>query len=334
MERGERVRRALAGGPVDRPPISFWWHSFTKENDAETLAAETEAQFRRYAWDLIKIQSRATSFAEGWGLRYRPSTAPDIAPVVTERPVRSAADLRLIRPLDPTAGALGEQLALLRLVRRAVGPAVPVLQTVFAPAMVLSYLLEPARGDDSPLSTLIRGDRTAVHAALRAIRDTMAGYAGACIDAGADGVFFAVKAAGADVMTRAEYGEFGLPYDRAVLAAAGGWLNMLHLCGPRLYFDVVDALPTPLLNWALEPGNPGLAAGRDRSRRAVIGGVTPKPGLRDLSPEQVDAEVSAAIADTGGVRMMIGPGCSIPPDTPEANLRAACAGVERFRARA
>ena len=335
MERGERVRQALAGGPVDRPPISFWWHSFTRENDAETLAAETAAQFRQYGWDLIKIQSRATSFAEGWGLGYRPSTAPDVPPVVTERPVRAAADLRRIRPLDPTVGALGEQLALLRLVRRAVGPDVPVIQTVFAPAMVLSYLLEPAHGEESPLPELIRGHGTDVHAALRAIRDTMAGYARESVAAGADGIFFAVKAAAADQMTRAEYEEFGLPYDRAVLdAAAGGWLNMLHLCGPRLYFDVVDGLPTPLVNWALDPGNPTLAAGRDRSRRAVIGGVTPKPGLRDLSPEQVDAEVTAAIADTDGVRMMIGPGCSIPPETPEANLRAANAAVARFSARA
>ena len=333
MERGERVRRALAGGPVDRPPISFWWHSFTRENAADTLAAETAEQFQRYAWDLIKIQSRATSFAEGWGVRYRPSTVPAVSPVITERPVRSAADLRRIRPLEPSEGALGEQLTLLRLVRRAVGPDVPILQTVFAPAMVLSYLLDPAPGGEAPLRDLIRAHGPDVHAALSAIRDTMAAYARACLAGGADGIFFAVKAASADQMTRAEYEEFGLPYDRAVLdAAAGGWLNMLHLCGPRLYFDVVDGLPTPLVNWALEPGNPTLAEGRDRSRRAVIGGVTPKPGLLDLSPEQVEAEVGAAIADTGGVRMMIGPGCSIPPDTPEANLRAACAAVARYRA--
>ena len=333
MERNERVRRALAGDAVDRPPISFWWHSFTRENAAETLAEETADQFRRHGWDLIKIQSRATSFAEGWGVRYRPSADPALPPVVTDRPVRAAADLRGIRPLDPTAGALGEQLELLRLVRRAVGADVPVLQTVFAPAMVLTYLVDPALGGGAALPALARAGGRDVHAALGAIRDTMAAYARACLGNGADGVFFAVKAASADVMTRAEYDEFGLPYDRDVLdAAAAGWLNMLHLCGPRLYFDVVDALPTPLVNWALEDGNPTLAAGRDRSRRAVIGGVTPKPALRGMSPSEVDAEVTAALAETRGVRMMVGPGCSIPPDTPAANLRAARAAVERFRA--
>lgn len=65
MERRERVRQVRVGGSVDRVPISFWWHSFTKENEAESLAEETAEQFRRYDWDLIKLQSRATAFAEG-----------------------------------------------------------------------------------------------------------------------------------------------------------------------------------------------------------------------------------------------------------------------------
>ena len=213
MERRERVRQVLVGGSVDRLPISFWWHSFTKENEAESLAEETAEQFRRYDWDLIKLQSRATAFAEGWGVRYQPSTSPGISPVITARPVRSADDLRRIRALDPTAGALGEQVALLRMVREAVGPGVPIVQTVFAPAMVLSYMLDPQLGADAPLAELMRTHRAEVHSALAAIRDTMAGYARECVASGADGIFFAVKAASADQMTRAQYDEFGLPYD-------------------------------------------------------------------------------------------------------------------------
>jgi len=50
-----------------------------------------------------------------------------------------------------------------------------------------------------------------------------------------------------------------------------------------------------------------------------------------MTPEQVAAEVEAAIQDTDGKGMMIGPGCSISPDTPEANLRAAREAVERRR---
>ncbi|HYM68681.1 MAG TPA: uroporphyrinogen decarboxylase family protein, partial [bacterium] len=134
MEKVERVRRALAGAPVDRPPISFWWHNFARENSADELAAETVEQFRRYDWDIIKIQSRATVFAEGWGVRYRPSTAREASPVMTAWPVRSPQDLAAVRPLDSSTGALGEQVTALRAVRRAAGSGAPILHTVFAPA--------------------------------------------------------------------------------------------------------------------------------------------------------------------------------------------------------
>jgi uroporphyrinogen decarboxylase len=319
--KAERVRRTLAGAAVDRPPLSFWAHNFARENSAEALAEETVRQFRRHDWDFIKIQSRASCFAEGWGNRYRVSTERATSPVLLEWPVHSAADLGKIHPLDPATGPLGEQLDALRMIRRDVGPDVPLLMTVFAPAMVLSFL-----AGESPerMLELVRNHAGAASAALAAIRDTYVAYAGACIDRGADGIFFAIKAATLEQMTRDEYARFGLPFDRPVLDAAGrGWLTMLHLCGPQLYFDVVDDLGSPLLNWALDAGNPGLAEGRDRAHRAVIGGVSAKPRIGVMSPAEVASEVRAALAATGGMRTMIGPGCSISPDTPEANLDAA-----------
>jgi uroporphyrinogen decarboxylase len=186
--------------------------------------------------------------------------------------------------------------------------------------MVLSFLVNGV----PDLLAYVREAPEATHAALAALQETLSDYAQAALEQGADGIFFAVKAADGDQLTRAQYAEFGLPYDRPVLdAAAGGWLNLLHLCGDHLYFEVAGDLPSPLISWALSPDNPSLAAGRTRARRAVIGGVSPKPQIREMTPAQVAAEVDAALADTRGVQMMIGPGCSVSPDTPEANLDAA-----------
>ena len=237
-----------------------------------------------------------------------------------EWPVHSAADLQALRPVDPTTGALGEQLEALQMIRQEVGPDVPILQTVFAPSMVLAYLVG---GPENLLGYLTEAP-AATKAALGVLRETLAGYAQASLENGADGVFYAIKAADGSLMTRDQYAEFGLPYDRPALdAASRGWFNLLHLCGDQLYFEVVDDLPSAFVSYALSPENPTLAAGRDRAHRAVIGGVSPKPQIREMTPAQVAAEVTAALDDTGGVQMMIGPGCSISPDTPEANLDAA-----------
>ena len=325
----ERIRRTLAGDEVDRPPISFWAHNFAKENCAEDLAQETVTQFRRYDWDFIKIQSRASVFGEAWGSRYRFSDQRAVSPVLLDWPVRTAGDLKAIRPLRNLVGPLAEQLDALGMIRCEVGPDVPVLLTVFAPTMVLQFL-----AGESPATLLgfVRDSPKEAHDALVAVRETLAAYVTAALEKGADGIFFAVKAASADQMTRADYAEFGLPYDGPVLEAArGGWLNMLHLCGSRLYFDIAKDLPAPLVNWALEPGNPTLAEGRDRLGRAVIGGVSPKPRIKSLTVEEVRAEVLGALADTRGKRMMIGPGCSISPDTPEANLFAARRAVDEWQ---
>lgn len=327
LDKVERIRRALAGDPVDRPPVSFWAHNFAGETSAEGLAEETVSKFRRYDWDFIKIQNRAGCFSEGWGNRYRFSTEPTKVHELLEWPIHSAADLMAIHPLDPMGGALGVQIDALRMIRQEVGSGIPILPSVFAPAMVLSALV--GRSIKKVLE-LIRDYPKETHVALGMISETYQAYAQACLENGADGIFFAVKAAGADQMTREQYAEFGLPYDRKVLdAAARGWLNMLHLCGSHLYFEVVDDLPSPLINWAQNPGNPGLAAGRERAKRAVIGGVSAKPRIREMAPAEVVAEVRAAIEEAGGIRMMIGPGCSVSPDTPDANLRAAREALER-----
>jgi uroporphyrinogen decarboxylase len=195
--------------------------------------------------------------------------------------------------------------------------------------MVLQFLVgETADG----MLKMIRNHPKESHVALGVVRETLIEYARRGVADGADGIFFAVKGASKNQMTRAEYAEFGLPYDRPVLDAAGhGWFNMLHLCESRLYFEVARDLPTTLLNWPLDPGNPKLSQGRDSAQRAVIGGVSPKPRIRSMTVDEVKAQVLAALRDTGGMRTMIGPGCSISPDTPEANLSAVREAVQEWQ---
>lgn len=88
----ERIRRTLAAEVVDRPPISFWAHNFARENSAEELALEAVEQFRRYDWDFMKVQSRASVFAETWGSRYRFSSQRVVPPTLVDWPVRSIVE--------------------------------------------------------------------------------------------------------------------------------------------------------------------------------------------------------------------------------------------------
>lgn len=322
MTKRERVVAALSGHPVDRVPLAFWLHNFATENSPQTLGSETLRLARTFDWDYLKPQSRAQCFAEMWGLKYRASGGRAAPYVVTHTPLAGAADLARLEPADPAAGALGEQLHALRLVRYGAGET-PIVWTVFSPLMVVPYLLQGGRDE---MFRLMRSAPAALEYALGVITETLAGYAKAAIATGADGLFYATNVATQDLMTADECRRFQRPFDLAVLkAVAGAPFNLLHVCGSNVLFDEFVDYPVNAFSWATVPGNPSLADGQRRTGRAVVGGLPAKPVTKTLKPEAMADRVRAAVAETGGRWHLLGPDCSIDPDTPDAVLHAAAA---------
>jgi uroporphyrinogen decarboxylase len=324
--RRERVLAALRGDPVDRVPIAFWLHNFATENSAAGLATETQRLARVFDWDFLKPQSRAQCFAEMWGLTYRPSTERATPFTVTHTPLTTAADVARLRPADPHTGALGEQLDALKRIRAAVGPDTPIIWTVFAPIMVMAYLTVGGR---EQALRIARSDAKAMDAGLAAITDTLAAYARACVEAGADGLFYATNIARAgDGLTPEECRRFERPHDLRILAAVErAPFNVMHVCGPAIHFDEFADYPVAAFSWALGDGNPSLAEVHRRTGKAVIGGLPAKPLIASMRGEDVAARARRAIDEMRGRALLLGPDCSIDPDTPETLLHAAAAVV-------
>lgn len=325
----ERVMAALRGEPVDRVPIAFWLHNFAAENSAEGLAGETLRLARTFDWDYLKPQSRAQCFAEMWGLRYRASRARAAPFTVTYAPLDGEAGLASLEPVDPRAGALGEQLAALRLIRAALGPDTPIIWTVFSPLMVMPFLMKGGR--EQTLS-LMRSAPTAVERALEAVAETLRAFADACLDAGADGLFYATNLATRSLTTTAECRRFQRPYDLRVLTAVErAPFNLLHVCGEAAHFDEFADYPVTAFSWATVPGNPTLAEGHRKTGRAVVGGFPGKPDIAGFTGPALAGRARSAIAEMRGRWLLLGPDCSINPDTPEPLLHAAAAAAREPR---
>ena len=325
MTKRARVLAALRGEPVDRVPLSFWLHNFVTENSAAGLAAETLRLARTFDWDFLKPQSRAQCFAEMWGLSYRPSAERATPFTVTHTPLAGAADVARLEPVDPRRGALGEQLAALAAIRAAVGHDTPIIWTVFAPMMVMPYVL--AGGREQALA-IVRAEPKAMDAGLAAIAETLAAYARACVEAGADGLFYATNIARGDGLTTAECRRFQRPHDLRVLGAvAQAPFNLLHVCGAAVHFDEFADYPVTAFSWALGVGNPSLAEVHRRTGRAVVGGLPAKPEIASMSATDLAERAKRAVDEMRGRALLLGPDCSINPDTPEALLHAAAAVV-------
>ena len=325
MTKRERVMAALKGEPVDRVPLAFWMHNFATENSAEDLAGETLRLAGEFGWDYLKPQSRAQCFAETWGLRYRASGQRAVPYTVTENPCAGAADLARLQPADPRAGSLGDQLQALRLIRAGVGADMPIIWTVFSPMMVVPFLL---RGGREQAFAIMRSEPAALEHALETIAETLAGYTQACLEAGADGLFYATNVATRELMTAAECRRFQRPYDLRILAAAApASFNVLHVCGTGVLFTEFTNYPVHAMSWATVPENPTLREGRRRTGRAVMGGLPAKPAIATMSAASIADRCRSAVAETQGRWLLLGPDCSINPDTPDALMRAARAAL-------
>ncbi|MFL5797720.1 MAG: uroporphyrinogen decarboxylase family protein [Actinomycetota bacterium] len=323
MESVDRVRAALALERPDRPPAGWWGHTYQDEWFARDLAGVTVRRQREHAWDYVKLQPRACCFAQAFGAEYRPAVEFRDAPAPARPVVSEPGDWDRIPAVGASAPSLREQVDALRLVVGQLGPSVPVIQTLFSPLTVAGYLM----GEDKPgAARTLRERPDAVSPALERIGDTLAEFAAESVAAGAAGVFYAISGyASADLMSGEDYERLALPHDRRVMEALpeAAWCNVLHLCGARVHFDLASELPAHAVSWSIhEAGNPPLAEGRDRAGRAAMGGLDHTRTMVEGTPAVVLAQRAAAVESTGGRGVLVAPGCSVPPEAPEPNLRA------------
>lgn len=318
MTKRERVLNAVSRRAVDRPPVAFWRHAPDVDHTAEGLAEAMLAFHRRWDLDLIKVMSSGVYCVEDWGCTVAYLGSPNGAKQCTEHAVKAREDWARITVRDPGAGALGRELEAVRRIRKGRGDDAPILHTLFSPLTIARKLAGDRVRED------LRADEASVRPALEAITETMIRYARAALEAGADGLFFATQCGTPEFITAAENARWDAPYARRVLEAVRGvsLLTLLHLHGRDVYFEPLGALPVHAVNWHDRLTAPTLAeAKRRRASGALVGGLGESTTLRRGPIEAIAAEVGDAIRQTEGVGLILGPGCVLPLDVPEAHLQ-------------
>ena len=319
MDKRERLQAALSGGAVDRPPVALWRHFPVDDQQPEDLAAAVLEFQAQYDFDFVKVTPASSFCLKDWGAQDEWRGNPEGTREYTRRVIQRPEDWAALKVLDPHQGALGDQLRALELIRQGLAGRVPFLQTVFSPLGQARNLVGAER-----LAVHLRRQPAEVQAGLEIITQTALRFVAAAREAGIDGLFYAVQFASARNLSEAEYRAFGEPYDRRVLAAAEGlWLNVLHLHGEDVMFDLAAGYPVQVINWHDQETPPGLADGQRRFGGAVCGGLRQWETMVRGTPEQVQAEARRALAQTGGRRFILGTGCVTPVTAPRANLRAA-----------
>lgn len=325
MTRRERLAAAIQGDPVDRTPISLWRHFPEYDARAESLVQVTAEFQRALDLDFIKMMPTGMYSVVDYGVVVRPAEDPSGTTRYVSGPISTPAHWAELQPAPADRGILGEQVRAVSLLRAALGPDVPLVQTIFSPLTMAAKMV------GLNLDRLLEGGEEALLPGLERMAQDVIAFGRACLAAGVDGFFFATQFAGRDALPPGVYDRLGVPFDRVVLDALrpGSWLLLLHLHGEHPLFDLAEALPVDVVNWHDRDTPPSLAEALRRTTRCLAGGVSRGGVIAHGSPEAVAAHVREAVAQTGELRLIIAPGCVIPTTAPMANLKAARQAVEK-----
>jgi uroporphyrinogen decarboxylase len=329
----ERCQTVLAGGVPDRVPVcllNFMPAAAQARltlrdycTDGDAMAEAHIAAWERFGHDIIDLENGVAALASavGCGVGFESDASP---PWVVAPALQRIEDVDHLRPIDPTRdGLLPEILKATRLISARLGDRAFLLaEADQAPFSLATQMM----GVEALLMALTDPDKEAlVGRLLDYATEQVITYARALIEAGAHMTGIGDSIAGPDVCSPALYRRFAWPYERRVveaLAAQGARVG-LHICGDATAI-LGDMVGTGSQLLAVDyKVDRAAAKAATRGSTTLIGTVDPSGVLARGTPDDVRA---AARSDldflAGGGGFILAPGCALPYDTPEANIRA------------
>jgi uroporphyrinogen decarboxylase len=319
----ERIQAAIEGDIADRAPVALWRHFPVDDQEPETLAAATAAYQQRFDFDFVKVTPASSYCLKDWGVKDEWRANPEGTRDYTQRVIESPEQWEQLPILDPIKGQLGKQLTCLHMLRELLGTEVPIIQTIFNPLSQAKNLAGSAR-----LIEHLHQAPQLVERGLKTIFESTLAFIEQLRLLHIDGIFFAVQHGSYRYFDTQAYSRFGESYDQPLLEAAGSWwLNILHLHGDAIMFDLATHYPVQVVNWHDLETSPSLAEGAQRFSGAVCGGIR-RDTLVLGTPDQVRNETQAALSATQSKGVILSTGCVVPILAPDGNIRIVRTAVD------
>ena len=329
MNGRERILLHLAGQPVERLPLLPITMMFAARRagvryldyctDHRVLAAAQLRIAEEFGFDYVNVMSDPALEAADCGARVQYFAEQPVAVVEEDARLADKIQLAGLKQPDPLGGGrMHNRVRAVGLLRERVGHDLLVEGWIEGPIAEAADL----RGINTVMTDFY-DDPAFVHDLFAFVVEMELRFARAQVAAGAD--LIGVGDAAASLVGPAIYREFVWPHEQRLVAGvrALGVPVRLHICGnTRAHLEAMGRLGCAIVDLdSLVP----LAEARARMGpdQVLLGNLNPVAGLRDSTPDAVSAAV-AACHRAAGPRFVVGPGCEVPPDTPEKNLRALC----------
>lgn len=308
MNKIERMHAALSGEMPDRVPASFWFH-FPKKQTHGKESVEAHLDYYRQAdLDFLKIMNEH---------RYR-----------VETEIKTPADWRKLKPAPLSSAFYQQQLDEIKMITDALGGECLTSTTIFNPFSSGNHC------SGKLVTEHLKTDPKSVNIGLGTIAESLAAFASACIEAGADGIYFSAQGGEADRFEEETFLEAIKPHDLTVLNAVKDQadINILHICRDNVRLHLYSNYPGNAVNWAATAqNNIPLSAGKNLFDRTILGGLDNRGVLVNGTPEAIEARVHQVLAEFGIKNFILGADCTLPTEIKVENIRAAVEATGTFK---
>lgn len=312
LTKRERILAAIAGGTVDHVPAVFSLH-FPKEISAGDAAVTAHIDFyRRTDCDAVKIMNE--------------NPEPFIGRLQTPR------DWEKVKAYRMNAEFATRQLDIVKRILDRVGPESYSLATIHGVCASSIHPIEAAYGYADARNVMcdtLRQNRRIMLDVHQKVADTMSELAAACIQAGADGIYYAALGAEKHFYTDEEFETYIKPYDLQIMKAAreSGGHVFLHICKENLNMDRYRGYApyADVVNWGVYETNFSLEQGRALfPTSTIMGGLANRSGvLVSGTYEELAEAVRSIIHMFGERKFILGADCTLPTEIPYKRIMAA-----------
>jgi len=217
------------------------------------------------------------------------------------------------------------QLQVVEGIVKAVKREAVVVVTLYSPFMCAGH----AVGDEIVLRHL-RAEPKAVAKGMESVTESLLTFVKACVRLGVDGFYHSTQGGETHRLAdRTPFDTFVRPYDLAVMKEAerSCIFNILHVCDYVGEYDDLTRFqdyPGHVVSCPLKVGGRPLPLAEAYwvFKRPVMGGLDRHGAIATGSERQIRAKVEATLREAPE-RFILGADCTVPAETPWANLRTA-----------
>jgi uroporphyrinogen decarboxylase len=248
----------------------------------------------------------------------------------------SAEDWNRIRPIDKKNKLIQNQVEIIKRILDETKGELVVLGTIHGVVASASHSSGYRYSQSSNIMPKHLAEKPEiVGAAFRAIAESTATFAEACVEAGVDGIYYAALGGEKHKFTDEQFEKYIKPCEMMVLDAVHNvkGFNVLHMCKDNLNLIRYKDYPVNVVNWAIHENNLSLEEGKEIFKdKTILGGLDDRSGvLVNGTMEDIEKEVHCILDRMGTTKFILGADCTLPTEIEYSRIKKVVEAAKNYK---